>query len=169
MAAEVAQLSVVIKGDDHDAENKIKGVNEHVQQFAGFFKTALSSALGFAGGEAGHMRRCNTTAEVRGFRYGLGDAAARWQLLYALPPCEWAGGARVRGHGGDRRDCRATRRTDGRRAADTADCHTTSGGTAASARRGDGRSLSAYACRSERGAHGGWLPPAPSRRMEEAT
>lgn len=50
MSAEVASLSVVIRGDAKDAENKISGVNSKVKESAGFFKTALSSALGFAGG-----------------------------------------------------------------------------------------------------------------------
>lgn len=52
MGADIAQLMVVIKGDTQDAEKKISGVNDAVGKSGGFFKTALSSALGFASGAA---------------------------------------------------------------------------------------------------------------------
>ncbi|MGZ6361866.1 MAG: phage tail protein [Ktedonobacterales bacterium] len=49
---DIAQLSVVIRGDDADAEKKIKGINDQVKESGGFFKNALSNALGFAAGGA---------------------------------------------------------------------------------------------------------------------
>jgi len=50
MAITVAQLQVKVGGDTSEAENKLRGLNSQVNESGGFFKNALSSALGFAAG-----------------------------------------------------------------------------------------------------------------------
>lgn len=50
MALTIAQLQVKVGGDTKEAEDKLRGINSQVNESGGFFKNALSSALGFAAG-----------------------------------------------------------------------------------------------------------------------
>src|SRR5579862_1330999 len=48
MAVTAAQLQVVVGGETKDAEGKLNSLNDQVNKSGGFFKNALSNALGFA-------------------------------------------------------------------------------------------------------------------------